>query len=133
MRLCKNNLDSKSTRTIGAERVYVSVSKMENWLSFKQHRLEFPKLAILSLNSVSTTVRLLVAVPIRVSTNISDNIKRRFGKKKDKINFAFPKSIISLAANFNRNTIHISSSFPYSSSTVTIRTFTFSKFSPNCF
>ena len=35
LRLFKNNLEIKSTRTFGAERVHVSVSKMENSLNFK--------------------------------------------------------------------------------------------------
>ena len=36
-------LESKGTKTMGDKRVYVSVSKMEKSLSFKQCRLEFPK------------------------------------------------------------------------------------------
>ena len=43
LRLFKNSVEIKSTRTMGTKRVHVSVLKMENSLSFKQHRLEFPK------------------------------------------------------------------------------------------
>ena len=51
LRLFKNSLESKGTRTMGAKRVYVSVPKMRNSLSFKQHRLEFPKSTSLLRNS----------------------------------------------------------------------------------
>ena len=43
LRLFKKSLESKGTRTMDAKRVHVGVPKMENTLSFKQYRLEFPK------------------------------------------------------------------------------------------
>ena len=42
LRLFKNILESKGTRTMGAKRVHASVPKIENSLSFKQRRLRVP-------------------------------------------------------------------------------------------
>ena len=152
LRLFKNSLESKGTRTMGAKRVHVSVPKMENSLSFKQRRLEFPKSTsflrnscnivtcyssspstflstissedLLSVNSVSTIAGLPVtvsAVNACVSTSMSDDMKNLFTKKKGILNFAFPKSVISLPTNVNRNVICFSSSSTYSSSTITTK------------
>ena len=43
LRLFKDSLKGKGTRTMGAKRVHLSVPKKENSLSFKQHMLELPK------------------------------------------------------------------------------------------
>ena len=43
LRLFKNSLESKGTRTVGAKRVQVGVPKMENSIGFKWCTLEFPK------------------------------------------------------------------------------------------
>ena len=43
LRLFKNSVENQGTRTMDAKRVHVSVPKMENSLSFKHCRLEFPK------------------------------------------------------------------------------------------
>ena len=43
LRLFKNSWEREATRTIGAKRVHVSVSKMESSLSCQQCRLKFPK------------------------------------------------------------------------------------------
>ena len=40
---------------------------------------------------------------MHVSTSISDDMKKLFTKKKDILNFAFPKSVIYLSTNVNRN------------------------------
>ena len=55
---------------------------------------------LLSVNSVSTIAGFSVtvsAVNACVRTSISDNVKNLFPKKKDILNFAFPKSVISLS------------------------------------
>ena len=133
------------------KRVHASVPKMENSLSFKHRRLDFPKSTtsflrnscntvtcyssspssfsstissehLLSVNSVSTVVGLPVtvsAVNACVSTSMSDDMKKLFAKKKVILNFAFPKSVISLPTNVNRNVICFSSSSSYYSSTIT--------------
>ena len=152
LRLFKNSLESKGSRTMCAKRVHVSVPKMENSLSFKQRRLEFPKSSsflrnscnivtcyssspsaflstisskdLFSVNSVSIIAGLPVtvfAVNIFVSTIMSDHMKNLFTKKKDILNFAFPKLVISLPTNVNRNVIYFSSSSTYSSSTITTK------------
>ena len=153
LRLFKNRLESKGTRTMGAKRVHVSVPKMENSLSFKQRRLEFPKSTtsflrngcntvtcyssspssfsskisskrLLSVNSVSTILGFPVtvsAVNACVSTSMYDDMKKLFAKKKVILNFAFPKSVISLPTNVNRNVICFSSSSSCSSSTNTTK------------
>ena len=48
-------------------------------------------------------------------------MKNLFTKKKDILNFAFPKSVISLPTNIDRNVICFSSSTTYSSSTITTK------------
>ena len=127
LRLFKNSLESKGTRTMGAKRVHVTVPKMENSLSFKQRRLEFHKSTSFlrnSCNSVSTIAGLPVtvsAVNACVSTSMSDDMKNLFTKKKGVLNFAFPKSVVSLPTNVNRNVICFSSSSKYSSSTITTK------------
>ena len=120
-----------------AKRTHASVPKMESSLSFKQHRLEFPKSTksflcsscntvtcylsspstfsstissghLLSVNSVSTAAGLPVtvsAVNACVSTGMSDDMKKLFTTKKGILNFPFPKSVISLPTNVNRNVI----------------------------
>ena len=138
LRLFKKSLESKGTRTMDAKRVHMGVPKMENTLSFKQCRFEFPKSTsflnnsynivtcyssspstflstisskdLLSVNSVSAIAGLPVtvsAVHACVSTNMSDDMKNLFTKKKGILNFAFPKSVISLPT--------------YSSSTITTK------------
>ena len=51
-------------------------------------------------------------------TNKSDEMKKLSGMKKDILSFAFPKSVISLTTNFNRNAICFSSSSYNSASTI---------------
>ena len=136
MTFFKNSLESKGTRTMDAKRTHASVPKMESSLSFKQHRLEFPKSTnsflrsscntvtcylsspstfssrissghLLSVDSVSTAAGLCVtvsAVNACVSTGMSDDMKL-FATKKGILNFPFPKSVISLPTNVNRNVI----------------------------
>ena len=75
---------------------------------------------LLSVNSVSTILGFPVtvsAVNACVSTSMSDDMKKLFAKKKVILNFAFPKSVISLPTNVNRNVICFSSSSSCSSST----------------
>ena len=52
---------------------------------------------------------------------MSDDMKKLFTKRKDILNFAFPKSVISLPTNVNRNLICFSSSSTCSSSTITTK------------
>ena len=52
---------------------------------------------------------------------MSDDLKKLFAKKKAILNFAFPKSVISLPTNANRNVICFSSSFSFYSSTITTK------------
>ena len=133
MKLVTNSIESKSTRNMVAKRVHVSGAKGENSLHFKEHRLEFPKsttsflgicfsgatsysssssffhLQIIwntycPVNSV-LTVSGLPATNSCVSTSISDDMKKLLGKKKNILNFALPKSVISLPTNFSRNVI----------------------------
>ena len=125
---------------------------MENSLSFKQTRLEFPKSTsflrnscnivtcypsssstfsstissehLLSVNSVSTIAGPPVtasAVNACFSTSMFDYMKKLFTKKKDILNFAFPKSVISLPTNVNRNVMCFSSSSTCSLSTITTK------------
>ena len=49
---------------------------------------------------------------------MSDDIKKSFAKTKGILNFGFPKSVVSLSTNVNRNIIRFSSSSSYSSSTI---------------
>ena len=143
LRLFKNSLESKGTGTVGAKRVHVSVPKMENSLSFKQRRLEFPKSTTsFSRNSCNTvtcyssspssfsstissghllSVNSVSAVNACASTSMSDYMKKLFAKKKGILKFAFPKSVISLPTNVNRNVICFSFSSSYSSSTITTK------------
>ena len=143
---------------MGAKRVHVSVPKMENSLSFKQRRLEFPKsnsflfnscnivtcyssspsiflsiisYKLLSANLTPTMAGLLVtvsAVNACVSTSMSDDMKNLFTKKKDILHFSFPKSVISLPTNVNRNVTCFSSSSTYYNYH---KTFTFTRLSTN--
>ena len=79
---------------------------------------------LLSVNSVTTIAGLPVtvsAVDACVSTSMSDYMKNLFTKKKGILNFAFPKSVISLPTNVNRNVKCFSSSPAYSSSTITTK------------
>ena len=139
LRLLKNSLESKGTRTMGAKRIHVNVPKMENSLSSKQRRLEFPKAItsflrnccnivtryspslstfssivssehMLSVNSVSTVAEFPVTVSA-VNACVSTSM----------FNFAFPKSVISLPTYINRNVICFSSSSTYFSSTITTK------------
>ena len=121
--LFKNSLESKGIRAMGAKRIHVSVPKMENSLSFKQRRLEFPKSTsflrnscnfvtcyssspstfsstissedLLSVNSVSAIA--VSAVNACVSTSMSEDMKNLFTKKKGILNFAFPKAEICIS------------------------------------
>lgn len=56
------------------------------------------------------------AINTCVSTTISEDIKHFFIKKKDILNFAFPKSIVSLPTivkrNVNKNVNSNNSSYP---------------------
>ena len=52
---------------------------------------------------------------------MSDDMERLFAKKKCILSFAFPKSIISLPTNVNRNVICFLSFCTYSSSTSTTK------------
>ena len=157
LRLFKNSLESKGTRTMVPKRVHVSVPKMKNPLTFKQRRLELPKSTsflrntcnivtcyssspstfsstisseqLLSVNTVSTIAGLpatVSAVNASVSTSMSDDIKKLFTKKKGILNFSFPKSVISLPTNVNRNVICFLSSSTYSQ-----LPFTFTRLSTN--
>ena len=63
---------------------------------------------LISVNSVSTIAGLPVtvsAVNAYISNSMSDDMKNLFTKKKGILNFAFPKSVISLPTNVNRNVI----------------------------
>ena len=71
LRLFKNSLESKVTGTVGAKRVHVSVPKMENSLSFKQRRLEFPKSTTFFLRNSCNTVTCYSSSPSSFSSTIS--------------------------------------------------------------
>ena len=67
LRLSKNSSESNSTRIMGAARVHVSVPKMENSLSFKQRRLEFPK----STSFLRSSYKIVTCYPSSPSTFLS--------------------------------------------------------------
>ena len=71
MRLFKNSLESKGTRTVVAKRVHVSVPKMENSLIFKQRRLEFPESTTSFLRNSCNTVTCYPSSPSFISPTIS--------------------------------------------------------------
>ena len=64
---------------------------------------------------------LLLTVNACVSTSMSGDMKNLFTKKKGILNFAIPKSAISLPTNVNRNVICFSSSSTYFSSIITTK------------
>ena len=64
-------LESKGTKTMGDKRVYVSVSKMEKSLSFKQCRLEFPKSTTSFLRNVCNIVTCCSSSPSTCSSTVS--------------------------------------------------------------
>ena len=70
LRLFKNSLESKGTRTMGAKRIYVSVSKMKSSLSFKKSRLEFPKSTASFLHISCNTVTCYSSSPSSFSSTI---------------------------------------------------------------
>ena len=71
LRLFKNSLESKGTKTMAAKRVHESVPKMENSLSFKQRRLEFPKSTTSFLRNSCNTVTCYSSSPSSFSSTIS--------------------------------------------------------------
>ena len=71
LRFFKNSLESKGTRTVGAKCLHVSVPKMENSLSFKQRRLEFPKSTTSFLRHSCNTVTCYSPSPSFFSSTIS--------------------------------------------------------------
>ena len=71
LRLFKNSLESKGTKTMGAKRVHESVPKMGNSLSFKQRRLEFSKSSTSFLRNSCNTVTCYSSSPSSFSSTIS--------------------------------------------------------------
>ena len=65
--LFKNSLESKGTRTMGVKRVL----KIENSLSFKQRRLEFPKSTTSFLRNSCNTITCYSSSPSSFSSTIS--------------------------------------------------------------
>ena len=58
---------------------------------------------------------------VTVNSSMSDDLKKLFAKKKAILNFAFPKSVISLPTNANKNVICFSSPSSFYSSTITTK------------
>ena len=70
LRLFKNNLESKVTRTMSAKRVHVSVLILKNSVSFKRHRFEFPKSITFFLHNSCNTVTCYSLFPSSFSSTI---------------------------------------------------------------